>query len=1107
MRKLLTTSVALAVLSLVLAPAVDAKEVGKKSTMSWAGAVSFRTAMPDKLVRSTDEGVRIPSSAKRAVNNRIADAVVYAENFDGATNTASFVDLWNLSDTWHVSTTGAFAGNSYWAADPDLGGYDEADARSLTSPAIALPGGGSPTLTFMHNYSVEGPGGEPAGFDGWDVVTVRVSTDGQTFNAVAPSSGPAYNVSSSYGAAFRYGLNAPGWGGSSGGYVSSTFSLASFAGQTVWIRFELIADNGFSSEDDASLFGWRVDNIVVADGATTIFSDDAGDTGAAQMVAGGPGSTTSWNLSTTAAVSAPNSAGFLDPATGNYSHTSHAGILTPAIAIDNLPGDTGKLEGSFQIQGSLDATPGPSGEHRDVFRVAARFYSGGHWSFWQELGTFTALPPAFAGAVADFTPLINVADSLQLRLAGYSFADGAVVTPANIFIDDVSLDAIAIQNDVAAVNVVIPFPAKVGDALNFSLNVKNTGVNPQSNVQWQGNILDATGAQLASVVGRRTDPIDPGATVAIPALTNWTPTIPGVYRVRAFTRLATDEDRSNDTTLVANDDPNTLINVFGASQYARHSPFVVHDANVLFSSRLYNLPASPTPSQLLTAGFLLRSAPAPGVVTWQTTASALIPDVNGAPGYRGAYIQFDSLGRPQDEELIIPNLDFSYVTSSAILAFKGFGTAGFTGGYTRFSIGVSSDNGQSWSDVFERRRGIDPQTGQNFGGAAFFLAAMTPGRLDITRWAAGRPNVWIRFRYEGINDGDWTLWSVAVSGRGIQAANLVSVVDIAPDQGKQVRVTWDRSANDGSLAGVPITEYGVWRREKPPGANGIVNPEPNAIVVADRQALIANIVGLKPGTRFFEASTMNHWDFVGNVIARSEARYGFVSPTLVDSLIYQFMVSAHTANPLVFGNSNIVEGFSVDNLAPDAVTLSGGPQSGFVQLNWTEPDNEEPKFYSVYRRLSSEPAFGAAIAKVGSRDYRDEDIQKSTSYVYAVTATDYGSNESKLSNELPVTTTAVAGQGVELPTNYALAQNHPNPFNPTTMISYQIPKAGEVKLTIINSLGQKVRTLVSGQVAAGYHQALWDSRDDNGNFVGSGTYLYRLEAGDFVQTKKLVLMK
>ncbi len=1107
MRKLLTTSLAFACASLILAPTVDAKEVGKKNSSKLT--TSFYAAKSDKLVLRTDEGMSVISQAKKGVTNRIADTDVYSENFDGATHTAQFADLWNLPNTWAVTTDGALAGKSYYAGDEGLGGYDDGDVRSLTSPAITLPAG-SPTLTFSHNYSVEAPGGEPAGFNGWDIVTVRVSTDGQTFNVVTPNSGPAYNVSSSFGAAFRYGLNVAGWGGASGGYVTSSVDLTSFAGQTIWIRFELTADRAQSTGDDATLFGWYVDNVVVANGGTTIFSDDAGDTGSAQFTAGGPGGNTQWSITNAAAASAPNSAGFRDAASGNYNHTSLGGILTPNIAINNLPGDTGKLQATLGVQGTLDPTAGPSAGFGDAFNVAIRTYAGGHWSFWNELGGPAALPPtAFGTLTVDLTALIGAADSLQMRLFGYAYPDGAVVPPANIFVDNLKVTAIAIQNDVAAANVVVPFPAKVGDALSFSLNVKNTGSLPQSGVQWQGNILDAvTGAQVASVVGRRTEAIAPGATVAIPALTNWTPTAPGVYRVRAFTRLTNDEDRSNDSTNVANDDPSTLDNIFGAAQDARHSPFVVHDANVLYSARLYDLPASPTPQRLIAVpgpGMVVRSAPQPGVVTWQTTASALVLDANGGPGYKGAYIQFDSLGRPQDEELIIPNLDFSFITSNALLSFKGVGSGGFTGGYTRFSIGVSSDNGQTWSDVFERRRGIDPQTGQNFGPAAFFLAGMSPARIDITRWAAGRPNVSIRFRYEGINDGDWILWSVAVSGRGIQAAKATSANDVPNDQGKQVRLLWDRSANDGQLAGVPITQYGVWRQVPGTAANGIRNSK--EIVVADRQALLADINAITPGSRFYESATMVTWDFLGSVLARSEANYGFVAPTLRDSVAYNFMVSAHTANPLVFGNSNVVAGTSTDNLAPNAVQLSGAPQSGFVQLNWSEPDNEEAKFYSVYRRLSSEPGFGTAIATVSTRDYRDTNIQRNTSYVYAVTATDFGSNESKRSNELPVTSTAVAGQNVELPTSYALNNNYPNPFNPTTMITYQIPKAGEVKLTIINSLGQKVRTLVAGQIAAGYHQAVWDARDDNGNLVGSGTYLYRIEAGNFVQTKKLVLMK
>ncbi|MCG3157722.1 MAG: hypothetical protein DKINENOH_04358 [bacterium] len=684
-------------------------------------------------------------------------------------------------------------------------------------------------------------------------------------------------------------------------------------------------------------------------------------------------------------------------------------------------------------------------------------------------------------------------------LFGYD-PTGATTTPAPVgrgmYIDDVNLTGQTIQDDVAALNVDIPFPIKIGDAVAFTLNVTNSGSNPQSNLQWQGTILNAAGAQVGSVVGRRTEAIDPGATVAIPSVNTWTPNASGVYRIRAFTRLANDEDRSNDTTAVATDDPDG----FGD---ARYSPFVVHDGRVLFSSALWNAPASPTPSQLLSRGFQVNSTRSdPGVVTWQTTDAALVPAVNlGGAAYKGAYVQFDSLGRPQDEDLIIPNLDFSAITSTAWLTYKSIGVGGF--GYTRFSVSVSNNGGASWNDVpgTERVRGVDPQTGQNFGGPAFFTANLRPAVLDITRWAAGYSNVWIRFRYQGINDADWTLWNIAVSGKGIQAATLSSVTDIPNDQGKQVRLTWTRSPNDGGIAGVPITHYGVWRKL---GSGAGEKPAGNVVQVADRLSMISlDVTALQAGTRFYDVASATSWDFIGTVLAHSDPDYNYVAPTLADGAQTCFVVSAHTANPLVFANSNEACGTSTDDLPPNAPALSGQAESGRVQLSWTEPDNEEPASYSVYRRLQSASTFGEAIATVTAREYQDTNIEKNTAYVYAVKAKDYGDNVSVFSNEVPVVTTSVAGRPNEvLPTEYALGNNYPNPFNPQTTIDFALPERGRVVLTILNSLGQEIERLVDADMQAGFHKVVWEAKSHT-----SGVYFYRLTSNGFTQMKKMVLMK
>ena len=95
----------------------------------------------------------------------------------------------------------------------------------------------------------------------------------------------------------------------------------------------------------------------------------------------------------------------------------------------------------------------------------------------------------------------------------------------------------------------------------------------------------------------------------------------------------------------------------------------------------------------------------------------------------------------------------------------------------------------------------------------------------------------------------------------------------------------------------------------------------------------------------------------------------------------------------------------------------------------------------------------------------------------------------------------------ETPSTYALSQNYPNPFNPTTSIEYELAQTGQVRLTVYDVLGKEVRSLVDGQQSAGRYVAEWDGRDASGQSVASGVYLYRLEAGDYVSTRRMTLLK
>jgi hypothetical protein len=91
--------------------------------------------------------------------------------------------------------------------------------------------------------------------------------------------------------------------------------------------------------------------------------------------------------------------------------------------------------------------------------------------------------------------------------------------------------------------------------------------------------------------------------------------------------------------------------------------------------------------------------------------------------------------------------------------------------------------------------------------------------------------------------------------------------------------------------------------------------------------------------------------------------------------------------------------------------------------------------------------------------------------------------------------------------DYALEQNFPNPFNPSTTVRFSVPETNMVKITIYNALGERVRSLFLGEVEQGNHSVKWDGRDDSGRMVSSGMYIYKMTAGSFSDSKKMIFLK
>ena len=125
---------------------------------------------------------------------------------------------------------------------------------------------------------------------------------------------------------------------------------------------------------------------------------------------------------------------------------------------------------------------------------------------------------------------------------------------------------------------------------------------------------------------------------------------------------------------------------------------------------------------------------------------------------------------------------------------------------------------------------------------------------------------------------------------------------------------------------------------------------------------------------------------------------------------------------------------------------------------------------------------------------------------YGMIIADYEGQQSTDDGGLAKGSLAVA-QASTPPMTTELAQNYPNPFNPETIIDYQVPENGLGELYIYNVLGQKVRTLVNDVKSAGTYQVLWDGRDDAGNRLATGMYIYQLRGKNAMITKRMIMVK
>ncbi len=422
------------------------------------------------------------------------DTTWWTDDFEGDMDPWTSNDLTAAPSMWHENDFNAYDGDSWWCADPDLEGYNDHWLMYLESPELNLSTAGDDlALDFMMYLDCEAPGGEPAGYDGWDGANVWYSLDGTTW-AVLESPTPAYQSESlySFGNEFGMGQGIPGWNGETDHeWMAVNFDLSEFAGESsFYIRFAFCSDPA-ESTPDSDYLSWFLDDIVISDAGTTFLENDADGTALPGQLVGldQGGSGDFWELQTdeyhsaSSAWHCPVEPGLLDvivspeieiPSQDEWPAT----FMTYWVWCNMLDSDGGgdnSLEDYYMIELSDD---GGVTWVQVVYDYGEDFGNGNSLDGWVER-TNGLISGGQQTEDIDLTPWAGETVQLRFKCRTDGNDDGGV--GEGLFIDDVMIHSTTgLEYDIAVLPLEIPFPTAVNYPTPAIVTFANQGNNAQT---------------------------------------------------------------------------------------------------------------------------------------------------------------------------------------------------------------------------------------------------------------------------------------------------------------------------------------------------------------------------------------------------------------------------------------------------------------------------------------------------------------------------------------------------------------------------------------------------------------------------------------------------
>jgi len=500
---------------------------------------------------------------------RTLDENIYYENWESGTLDGwTSLDLNGLPSTWHIDNFNPFGGTgtSWWVGDRShFNGYNDNEYFVLDSPPIQLPATAA-GLIFWHRYACEPyyNGAPPAGYNAWDGMNLRISTNGGATWTVVPGSAltPTYDRTSlySFGDNHHEGTNIPGWCDSIATdrvWHLETANLSQWAGQTVKLRWAFASDEGYSSADNHNLFGWEIDNIrVYHTGATdTVFTDDCNAVGnwtTTNVTVGSGGAL--WRIATdTESPAGPHIVVCNNSSSNLYNPNMNTVLESPFM--DTRNHGNGTLIADVKCTGANLCDSFPS--RCDYWGMQVSIDSGNTWC---EVSDPTCDPNGTPYVYSDFPPTWASFDSSYSVPMDFSALLGNVIKFRFTFrtdtantvafgpkFDGFTLDYSAgFPNDVTCYTLQVRYPTVASRPFRVKAYYQNVGQNDANSVPafWRVFAAGQTNhafLPLNLVAGARAKP-----------LANGTLATANTYTIKAWSQLSTDQNLSNDTATVAN---------------------------------------------------------------------------------------------------------------------------------------------------------------------------------------------------------------------------------------------------------------------------------------------------------------------------------------------------------------------------------------------------------------------------------------------------------------------------------------------------------------------------------------------------------------------------